>query len=178
MHARHHPWPRIWLMTDECMGDRMWEVIARLPQGAGLIFRHYSLPAGAREDLATRVAEAADQQQITLAVAADVDLAKRVGAKLVHNPGRRDDDLPFSVSVHSMEEVSRSKGAALAFISPVFATSSHPGQEPLGTRPAGEIARATGVPAIALGGMDAEKFAQIEHEGFYGWAGIDAWLRT
>jgi thiamine-phosphate pyrophosphorylase len=66
----------------------------------------------------------------------------------------------------------------LVFVSPVRATTSHPGQPPLGPERAGEIARATGVPAIALGGMDAEKFALLEREGFYGWAGIDAWLRT
>jgi len=36
--------------------------------------------------------------------------------------------------------------------------------------------QAAGVPAIALGGMDALKFARLRSEGFYGWAGIDAWL--
>jgi thiamine-phosphate pyrophosphorylase len=77
-----------------------------------------------------------------------------------------------------MKEVNAAKGAALAFVSPVFVTSSHLGQASLGPKRAGEIARATGVPAIALGGMDAQKFAQLERESFYGWAGIDAWLRT
>jgi thiamine-phosphate pyrophosphorylase len=59
-------------------------------------------------------------------------------------------------------------------VSPVHSTRSHPGQAPLGPAKALRIARAAGVPAIALGGMDAHKFARLE--GFHGWAGIDAWL--
>ena len=178
MHARHHLWPTTWLMTDERMGDRLWGAVARLPDGAGIVFRHYSLPSEARTAMAARLAAVAEQRGITLAVARDGELAKRLGAKLVHNPAPRDSGLSFSVSLHSVEEANAAKGAALAFVSPVFATSSHPERKPLGPTGAGEIARAAGVPAIALGGMDALKFAQLEHEGFYGWAGIDAWLRT
>jgi len=180
MHGRHHSWPRTWLMTDERMGDRLWEAVARLPDAAGIVFRHYSLPPELRADLAARLAEMANERGITLAVARDVELARRVGAALVHNPACAPADLPFSLSVHRLEEAhaARAAGAALVFVSPVRATTSHPGQPPLGPERAGEIARATGVPAIALGGMDAEKFALLEREGFYGWAGIDAWLRT
>ena len=180
MNGRHHSWPRAWLMTDERMGDGLWQAVARLPDEAGIVFRHYSLPAELRGDLAARLAETADERGITLAVARDAELARRVGAKLVHNPLRGARHLPFSVSVHSLGEAHAAKGggAALAFVSPVHATSSHPGQVPLGPERASEIACATGVPAIALGGMDSEKFALLEREGFYGWAGIDAWLRT
>lgn len=178
MDGRHHLWPMIWLMTDERMGDRLWDAIARLPEGAGIVFRHDSLPAEAREAMAAQLAGIAEQRGLTLAVARDDELAKRVGAKLVHNPAACARGLPFSVSVHSMEEANTAKDAALAFVSPVFVTGSHPGQVSLGPKRAGEIARATGVPAIALGGMDAQKFARIGRAGFYGWAGIDAWLRT
>jgi thiamine-phosphate pyrophosphorylase len=164
-------------MTDERMGDRLWEAVGRLPDGAGIVFRHYSLAAEVRGKMAARLARIADERGITLAIAGDAELAKRVGADLVHNPATRDPGLPFSISVHSVEEVNRANGAALAFVSPVYTTSSHPSHEPLGPELAGEIARATGVPAIALGGMDAQKLAQLEREGFYGWAGIDAWLR-
>jgi thiamine-phosphate pyrophosphorylase len=63
-------------------------------------------------------------------------------------------------------------------VSPVHETRSHPGRKPLGPELAIEIARAAGIPAIALGGMNAQNFTPLEREGFYGWAGIDAWLRT
>jgi thiamine-phosphate pyrophosphorylase len=180
MEARQQSWPRIWLMTDERMGDSLWDAVARLPDGAGIVFRHYSLPAEIRVQMATRLAEGAERRGMTLAIAGDMNLAEPVGAKLVHNPSRSQPGLPFSVSVHGIEEAQAAKaaGAALVFISPVYATRSHPGRRPLGPELAAKIARAAGVPAIALGGMDGKRFALLERESFYGWAGINAWLRT
>ena len=32
---RRHPIPTIWLMTDERMGVALWDVLERLPRGAG-----------------------------------------------------------------------------------------------------------------------------------------------
>jgi thiamine-phosphate pyrophosphorylase len=178
MDTRQQSWPRIWLMTDERMGDRLWEAVDRLPDGAGIVFRHHSLPADRRDSLAMRMAETAKRRGLTLAIAGDVNLAKRAGAQLVHNPARDFAGLAWSRSVHTLEEAETAKGAALAFVSPIYATRSHPGQEPLGPELAVQLAQAAGVPAIALGGVDAKKFAQLERQGFYGWAGIDAWLRT
>ena len=71
----------------------------------------------------------------------------------------------------------RDEGAALGIVSPVFATRSHPGQEPLGIEAAIALARAFDGPAIALGGMNAERFAPLKG-AFHGWAGIDAWLKS
>ena len=178
MDTRQQSWPRIWLMTDERMGDRLWEAVDRLPEGAGIVFRHYSLPADRRDELATRMAETAQKRRLTLAIAGDVGLAKRAGAQLVHNPAADATGLAWSRSVHTLEEAEAAKGAVLVFVSPVCATRSHPGQKSLSPELAAKIARAASAPAIALGGVDARKFAQLEREGFYGWAGIDAWLRT
>ena len=180
MDARQQSWPQIWLMTDERMGDRLWEAVDRLPDGAGIVCRHHSLARQARERLAARLAATARKRGIGLAIARDSRLAEEVGAILVHNPACADCRLPFSVSVHSARqaEAARAAGAALVFVSPVYATRSHPDGEQLGSERAAEIARIAGVPAIALGGMDARKFALLERGRFYGWAGIDAWLRT
>jgi thiamine-phosphate pyrophosphorylase len=177
MIARQRPWPRAWLMTDERMGERLWTAIDRLPAGSGIVFRHYSMPPDTRAMLAERIAEFCHRQGLTLAVAGDAGLARSIGADLVHNP-TRSSGLPFSRSIHSMaeSETAKAEGASLVFVSAVFATRSHPGREPLGVAEATEIARAAAVPAIALGGMTAPKFTQLEREGFYGWAGIDGWL--
>jgi thiamine-phosphate pyrophosphorylase len=101
-----------------------------------------------------------------------------VGADLVHNPPEPPVDLPFSRSVHSLAEAEAAKadGAALVFVSPIFTTRSHPDRKPLGLALAHSIAQTAGVPTIALGGMTERKFSRVEREGFYGWAGIDAWL--
>lgn len=177
MEARQQSWPRLWLMTDERMEDRLWEAIDRLPPGAGVVFRHYSLSTDTRAELAARIASAVRKRQIMLAVARDVELAERLGAEMVHNPAAST-NLPFSRSVHSVEEslAAQADGAALVFVSPVCATRSHPGQKPLGPELAGKVAGVARLPAIALGGMNEQKFAVFEREGFYGWAGIDAWL--
>ena len=66
-------------------------------------------------------------------------------------------------------------GVRLVFLSPVYATRSHPGAEPLGPDGFAALAAATALPAVALGGMNAERAKGLS--GAYGWAGIDAWLR-
>ena len=179
MDTRQRSWPRIWLMTDERMGDGLWGAIDRMPEGAGIVVRHYSLRAEDRAELAERIAQIARERGLVVAVAGDVDLAERVGAELVHNPRTDRGRLPFSRAVHSFDgaEAARVEGAALVFVSPVFSTKSHPGAPALGEKQAAMIARAAGVPAIALGGMNAANFDAVKDAGFYGWAGIDAWLR-
>ncbi len=179
MTARHPSWPRFWLMTDERMGDRLWSAIDQLScNEAGVVFRHHATEPHLRALLARRVADICHRRNLTLAIARDLELARLLHGALVHNPRERVTDLPFSRSVHSIEEAEavRSDGAALVFVSPVHATSSHPGQKPLGEPLALHIAKASAAPAIALGGMNARNFATLERSGFYGWAGIDAWI--
>ena len=181
MTARQRPLPRAWLMTDERMGERLWEAIDRLPiKHAGIVFRHYRTPPEQRAALAARIADICNRRTLALAIAADADLARSLEAKLVHNPTEVPVDLPFSRSVHSIGEAyaAAADGAALVFVSPVYPTSSHPTRKPLCRPLALKIAKAAGAPAIALGGMNALKSARLEREGFYGWAGIDAWLRA
>lgn len=179
MTARQTDWPREWLMTDERMGDRLWTAIDRLPiKHSGIVFRHYATPPEVRARLARRVADICHRRSLTLAIAADEGLARSLGADLVHNPAEPPLALPFSRSVHSMEEAEAAArdGAALVFVSPVRPTRSHEGRNPLGKPLALRIARAAGVPAIALGGMNAHNAHGFIRDGFYGWAGIDAWL--
>jgi len=180
MTGRQRAWPRQWLMTDERMGERLWEAVDRLPiDHAGIVFRHYQTPADVRTELAQRLSEICNRRRLAFAIAADVELARAIGADLVHNPPQASVDIPFCRAVHTLEEAQAAKneGASLVFVSPVFPTRSHPGRRPLSWPLAVRIAQVAGVPAIALGGMDALKWVQLEREGFYGWAGIDAWLR-
>ena len=176
MTARQTVWPRTWLMTDERLGIRLWEAIDRLPKDSGIVFRHYALAPAERLDLAREVASACRARGFTLAVVGDIDMARAVGADLIHNPPDVPDGIPFSKALHSLEEAEAAArvGASLVFVSPVFATRSHPNAPALGPGRAIRLAEAAGAPAIALGGMNAQRFAELE--GFCGWAGIDAWL--
>ncbi len=83
---------------------------------------------------------------------------------------------PVSIGVHDKRELAlaRRRGARIVFISPVFATASHPGSRPLGV--AGFAALAARFPGlcIALGGMNAGRFRSLRRHGAHGWGAIDA----
>ena len=86
------------------------------------------------------------------------------------------------MSVHdgAQAEGARTAGANLAFVAPVYPTRSHPHGRALGAERAAELARMCGCPTIALGGMDAGRFAELDAAfpgRFHGYAGIDCWLR-
>ena len=85
-----------------------------------------------------------------------------------------------AMRVHDMREL-RKAGLSripLIFISPLFATRSHPAWKPLARLKAAALLRLAKAPAIALGGMSPQRFKRVERLGFQGWAGIDAWIRT
>ena len=81
-----------------------------------------------------------------------------------------------SAPVHNYAEIRAAErnGAALLFLSPVFATRSHPGARTLGLARFAWLARRTPLPVIALGGMNAKRGKKLASFGAYGWAGIDA----
>jgi len=166
-------------MTDERLGDRLWEAVDRLPNGAGIIFRHYRLADSDRLALGTELARRASKRNLTLGVAGSRQLAEQLGAALLHNPDEPG-AFPCSLAVHNEAEAraANEAGAALAFIAPVHATRSHPGRPSLGPGRAAELAALVGCPAIALGGMDESRFLALRERGFHGFAGIDCWLRT
>lgn len=166
-------------MTDERIGSALPDAIDRLPEGnGGVVFRHHGNSPGDRITLGEKIAERCIERSLTLAVSRDLSLARRLDAALVHNPAEAPGTLPFSRSAHSFEETLEAiaAGASLIFLSPLFATRSHPGLEPLSRENARDIIAASPVPVIGLGGMNARRFAERESDGLYGWAGIDAWL--
>lgn len=167
---RRHPLPRLWLMTDERQGESLWQALERLPNRSGVVFRHYSLERPRRRELFERVKTLARQRQLTLLAAG----APLPGADGVH--GRRGAGL-MTGSAHNLRELRAAEraGVDLVFLSPVFATRSHPRAEPLGPGRFALLAHQAKVPVIALGGMDDEKARTLG--GAYGWAAIDAWTR-
>jgi thiamine-phosphate pyrophosphorylase len=166
---RRQPLPRLWLMTDERLGECLWAALERLPRGSGMVFRHYSLPADARRELFERVRAVARRRRLVLLIA---------GAAFRGADGRHN-DRGFglrSASAHSQRELKAAErsGAHLVFLSPVFPTRSHPRARPLGRLRFGLIARQARIPVIALGGADARSGRSLAALGAYGWAGIDA----
>lgn len=62
----------------------------------------------------------------------------------------------------------------LVLLSPVYKTRSHPNWKPLPRMRAAALSRLAHRRLIALGGMDARRYAKIAPLGFIGWAGLSA----
>ena len=167
---RRQPLPRLWLMTDERQGERLWAALERLPRGAGVVFRHYALAPAERRALFDRVRRIARRRRLLLLAG-----GKGLRADGVH--GGRGRGLR-SASAHDLRELKAAErsGARLVFLSPAFPTRSHPGGRALGPVRFGLIAGQARIPVIALGGMDGREARRLPH--IYGWAGIDAWMSS
>ena len=78
--------------------------------------------------------------------------------------------------VHNMHELRRAlaRQSPVILISPIHRTTSHPDWQPMPRMRAATLARLADRKAIALGGMDARRYAKIAPLGFIGWAGISA----
>ncbi|SFP82782.1 thiamine-phosphate pyrophosphorylase [Sphingomonas rubra] len=155
-------------MTDERMGTGLWRALRRLPPGSGVVFRHHATPAAERRALFVRVRRIARARRLVL-VAADPPL-----------PHARHGRVAGATTwpAHDRREALAGvrAGAAVLFVSPVFATRSHPGAAGLGAARAARIGRGLGVPVVALGGMSERRWRRVRALGFAGWAAIDAWV--
>jgi len=154
--------PPLWLFTDLARQPDPLPAIAALPCGlAGIVLRHDGAPD--RAGLARAVARLARVRRLALVIAGDAKLAALVGAGVHLREGRwpgparprlRAGALVTS-SAHGRAGLVRAHraGAALAFLSPAFATASHPGARPLGPVRWAGLARCAGLPSAALGGV-------------------------
>jgi thiamine monophosphate synthase len=86
-------------------------------------------------------------------------------------------ETPRSVArVHNQAELTQAllRRTRLVLVSPIHSTVSHPDWKPLQRMRAATLARLAGRRAIALGGMNQQRFAKVAPLGFTGWAGISA----
>ncbi|MGP1353273.1 MAG: thiamine phosphate synthase [Parasphingopyxis sp.] len=175
---RGHPLPRLWMMTDERQGDNLWPALKALPRGSGVIVRHYSLAPPERRRLIARIREIARARRLLLIVAGSAQFARATRAEGFHSrsPHRTPRDLLRTVAVHDEAELRLAEriGADLVFISPVFATRSHPGGRTLGRMRFGRLATRSRMPVVALGGMNRRRAQSLRGFGIYGWAAIGA----
>lgn len=88
--------------------------------------------------------------------------------------------LRIGASVHSVADAitAAESGALWCVAGSAFATSSHPGQAPAGPEALEEIARAVGIPVIAIGGVSPESVAQLLRAGVHGVATISGIWRA
>lgn len=175
MPRRQPSLPAIWLITDARNDARVEQVLARLPHGSGLIFRHYHLHGGQRR---ARFAALARLARVRGHVVVLSGTAREAGGWRADGaygpPGRlaRGPACLRLVTAHSLRELaqaSRARADAI-LLSPVFPTRSHPGAATLGPVRFRLMARHAKVPVIALGGMTS---ARARHLRWKNWAAID-----
>lgn len=161
-------------MTDERMGDGLWDALERLPRGSGIVFRHYSLAPHARRKLFAAVVRLARRRRLVLVRAGGLRLRGEQGRH--GRIGRRGCAIT-TWPAHSPAEIvaGQRAGADLIFISPVFPTRSHTGAKPLGIVRAAKLARLAPGKAIALGGVRHRHARRLKQASFIGYAAIDAW---
>lgn len=181
------PLPRLHAITDERVARRadLVDVAGELASGGGeqLAFHARGRDLSGREhyEVADRLAACPparlfvnDRLDIALAVrATGVQLGR--GSLAPGDARRLDPTWWIGVSVHDPDEAraAQTAGADYLVIGPVYATASHPEREPLGPDRFGALA-ALGLPAIAIGGVTADRVAELRAAGAYGVAAIRA----
>ena len=156
----------LWLFTDAARLPDPLPAIARLPRGlCGVVFRHDGAPA--RLALGLAIARLCRERRLWLVVAGDARLAARLHAGWHMRGGRmlapRRHPDRATASAHNAADLRRARraGAALAFLSPVFATASHSGAAGLGVARWAALAQRGGLAVAALGGIDGRSARRL-----------------
>ncbi|MBL8535820.1 MAG: thiamine phosphate synthase [Hyphomonadaceae bacterium] len=172
------PVPALYFMTDPARTPDPATIARRLPRGTAIVYRHFG--AADRRRTARNLAALARDRGLILLIAADADLAAKVGAGGVHWPQRllwRAERFGVTtVSAHNIGDVAHAErfGADAVILGPVFQTASASGNPPLGLFRASQLARKSPLPVIALGGVNARSSTHLAGRGFSGFAAVDA----
>jgi thiamine-phosphate pyrophosphorylase len=170
--------PALFFFTDPKRTPDPVAAAKRLPRGTAVVYRHFGAPD--RAHIARQLAAICRDRTLALLIAADPDLARRVGADGVHWPEARIAPRAgpglVTAAAHSAEAIARAAayGANACVLSPIFPTRSKPRREPLGLFRASQLARRSAIPVIALGGVTAHNAQLLAGRGFAGVAAIDA----
>ena len=150
--TRRQTTPKQWLILDNRIDPEHWQTLRKLPRGSGV--------------LVLRSLDAVDNRSLR-------SLSRARHLTIVVETPRS------ARRVHSSRELTRAllKRTPLILLSPLWPTRSHPDWRPLPRMRAATLARLAGRRAVALGGMNAVRYAKIAALGFGGWAGISAWSR-
>jgi thiamine-phosphate diphosphorylase len=156
------------------------------PRGA-VHLRARSIPAARLYALALALREAEARSGAWLVVNDRLDLALAAGAHAVQLTSRsitvRDArrialpsgaTLELGASVHTPEEAAAAAAAGASWVvaGHVFATPTHPTESARGPELVRRIARAAGIPCIAIGGIRPEHVAPLRDAGAHGVAAI------
>lgn len=96
-------------------------------------------------------------------------------------PEQRGSDLRLvTAAAHDVDAIAKANTAQLdaCVLSPIFPSRSASAKSELGLFHAGQLARASAIPVIALGGVNARNATRLAGRGFAGVAAIDALIEA
>jgi thiamine-phosphate pyrophosphorylase len=185
---------KLYLITDRTQvaaGHTLCSAVEAALQGGvqAVQLREKDLPAAELLPLARQLRDLTRRHGARLLINDRVDLALAVHADGVHLGGRSlptdlvrrlvGPELLVGVSTHSCAEISRAaeQGADFVTFGPVFATPSKAAfGPPQGLEALAEACRGSALPVFALGGITAERAAEVMRSGAAGIALITAIL--
>jgi thiamine-phosphate pyrophosphorylase len=180
------PLPPLFFFTDPERTPHPEDIVAHLPEGCGVVYRHFGDPhAPQRARLLRKIAS---DNGLVLLIGEDDALAAEVEADGVHLAQRslsRAAALRAAVpdtlitiachDAHTLPSLSEDIFDA-AFISPVFASrsSSAQGVSALGLKGVQALTAQTDLPLYGLGGITCDTITQLIGSGLAGVAAVDA----
>ena len=166
--------PLLWLLSDQRNDVGLERALATLPCGSGFVFRHYHMAEADRRARYQALAALARAHGHTVVLAGNVEQAQAWSADGSYGSTQAIAGLPGLRlgTVHTGDELQAANRARLdgVFLSPVFATRSHPGAVPLGVQGFSVLAQQALMPVIALGGMTYARAREIDWPR---WGAID-----
>jgi thiamine-phosphate pyrophosphorylase len=177
----HAGLPPAFFLTDPARTPDPAAIVAGLPRGWGVIYRHFGAPD--REAAAGGLAVACRKKGLAFLIGADARLALQVGADGVHWPNRMAEEVRRwavrfrlqTVSAHGPAELARLTGLPIdaALVSAVFPSASPSAGAALGALRLRRLSKLSPMPIYGLGGVNPENARQIS--GFAGLAAIGGW---
>ncbi|MBP8644762.1 MAG: thiamine phosphate synthase [Syntrophobacteraceae bacterium] len=177
--------PPLYVVTDSrwLEGRSLEETVAAAIRGGAGVIQYREKNASTRRmvEEASRLCRLCRQEGAVFLVNDRLDVALAVNAHGIH-VGR--EDMPVAVarrilgpgkivgvSIHDEEEALRAEkdGADYLSVSPVYATSTKPDHEtPLGIEGTRKLVQKTGLPVVAIGGIDESNLAGLIECGIRG----------
>jgi thiamine-phosphate pyrophosphorylase len=177
--------PSLLFFTDPVRTPDPAAIAARLPRGAGVVFRAFGAPDAV--ETGRTLARICRRRGLMLLVGADPRLARRLHADGLHLPERLSSKarrhrgrFHVTVAAHSLPAALRAQraGAEAVVVSPVFPSRSPSAGRPIGLRRLAALARRVRLPVYALGGVNTGNARRLTATGIVGIAAIEGLVRT